>query len=88
MCLTILCSPWQSVHSGAWVMPRAKAWPCTLARYCSTTSVWHMPQVSGTAVRNACDLGGSSSWALPWQRAQSGAPSFPLLRARPCTPLA
>ena len=88
MCLMILCSPWQSVHSGAWVMPRASAWPCTLARYCSTTSVWHMPQVSGTAVRKACDLGGSSSWALPWHRAQSGAPSLPLFRACPWTPLA
>ena len=66
----------------------ASAWPCTLARYCSTTSVWHMPQVSGTAVRKACDLGGSSSWALPWHRAQSGAPSLPPLRAWPWTPLA
>ena len=39
----------------------------TLARYCSTTSVWHMPQVSGTALRNVSDFGVSSSWALPWQ---------------------
>src|SRR6266545_713163 len=58
VCLMMACSPWQSVHSGAWVTPRASAWPCTLARNCSTTSVWHMPQVSGTAVRKACDLGG------------------------------
>ena len=57
VCLRILCSPWQSVHSGAWVTPRASAWPCTLARYCSTTSVWHMPQVSGTAMRKAWDFG-------------------------------
>ena len=25
--LMILCSPWQSVQSGAWVMPLARAWP-------------------------------------------------------------
>src|SRR5262249_1190334 len=53
VCLRMLCSPWQSVQSGACVMPRANACPWTLARYCSTTSLWHMPQVSGTAVRNA-----------------------------------
>jgi hypothetical protein len=41
VCLRILCSPWQSVHNGAWVTPRARAWPCTLERNCSTTSVWH-----------------------------------------------
>ena len=58
VCLMILCSPWQSVHSGAWVMPLASAWPCTLARYCSTTSLWHMPQVSGTAMRKRLRLGG------------------------------
>src|ERR1035438_2686250 len=57
VCLMILCSPWQSVHSGACVMPAASAWPCTLARYCSTTSLWHMPHVSGTAMRKACDFG-------------------------------
>src|SRR6185369_2769858 len=27
VCLKILCSPWQSVQSGAWVTPRARAWP-------------------------------------------------------------
>src|SRR6185369_17122463 len=78
--LMILCSPWQSPQSGAWVTPRATACPCTLARYCSTTCVWHIEQVSGTAVRNACDFGGSSSCALPWHRPQSGALSLPFLR--------
>ena len=57
VCFRILCSPWQSVQSGACVTPRARAWPCTLARNCLTTSVWHMPQVSGTAVRKAWDFG-------------------------------
>ena len=74
VCLRMLCSPWQSVHSGACVTPRASAWPCTLARNCSTTSLWHIPQVSGTAVRNSADFGFSSSWAPPWQTEQSGAP--------------
>ena len=69
-------------------MPRASAWPWTLARNWSTTSVWHMPQVSGTAMRKACDFGGSSSCALPWQSAQSGAASLPPLRASPWTPWA
>src|SRR4051812_36064780 len=64
--LMILCSPWQSVQSGAWVMPRANAIPWTLARYCSTTAVWHIPQVSGTAMRKTGDFGASNSWALPW----------------------
>src|ERR1039458_6539193 len=50
VCFRILCSPWQSVHSGACVTPRASAVPCTLDRNCSTTSVWHMPQVSGRPV--------------------------------------
>src|ERR1019366_6679133 len=84
VCLRIRCSPWQSVHSGACVTPRASACPCTLARYCPATLLWHMSQVSGTAARNACDPGASSSCALPWQTAQSGAPSFPFLRAWPC----
>src|SRR5260370_40342876 len=34
VCLRILFSPWQSVHSGAWVTPRASAWPRTLGRNC------------------------------------------------------
>ena len=80
VCFRMECSPWQSVQSGACAMPRARAWPCTLARYWSTTSVWHIPQVSGTAVRKAWDFGRSSSCALPWQSAQSGAPSLPFLR--------
>src|ERR1039458_8142685 len=67
VCFRILCSPWQSVHSGACVTPRASAVPCTLDRNCSTTSVWHMPQVSGTALRKAWDFGGSSSCAPPWR---------------------
>ena len=49
---------------------------------------WHMPQVLGVAMRNACDLGSTSSCAPPWHTEQSGAPSLPLLRAWPCTPLA
>src|SRR5579864_9629044 len=49
------CSPWQSVHTGACKMPRATALPCTLAWYAVATSVWHMPQVSGTAARNVDD---------------------------------
>ena len=36
------------------------AWPWTLVRNWSTTSLWHMPQVSGTPLRNAWDFGGSS----------------------------
>jgi hypothetical protein len=86
VCLMMLCSPWQSVHRGAWETPLASACPWMLARYWSTTSLWHMPQVSGTPARNAWDFGESNSWALPWQRAQSGAPSLPCARACPCTP--
>ena len=86
--LRMLCSPWQSVHTGACAIPRAKACPCTLDRYWSATSLWHMPQVSGRAVRNAWDLGSSNSCAPPWHSEQSGVLSLPALRAWPWTPRA
>jgi len=51
-------------------------------------SLWHMPQVSGTAARNACELGDSSFVRASVAHATVGAPSFPFLRAWPCTPSA
>src|ERR1035441_10250884 len=80
------CSPWQSVQSGACVMPLASACPWTLVRNCPATSLWHIPQVSGTFCRNSADLGRCSSCAAPWHTWQSGAAPLPFFIACPCTP--
>jgi hypothetical protein len=85
VCLRMSCSPWQSVQSGACVTPRASAWPWTLARNSSTTPLWHMAQVSGTALRKSAVCGFNNSWAPPWHTEQSGAPALPALAACPCT---
>src|ERR1035438_9879956 len=79
------CSPWQSVQSGACVMPLASACPWTLVRNCPATSLWHIPQVSGTFCRNSADLGRCSSCAAPWHTWQSGAAPLPFFIACPCT---
>ena len=43
------CSPWQSVHTGASVSPRATSLPWIPSRKSFSIPLWHLPQVWGSS---------------------------------------
>ncbi len=89
---------WQSAQDAAAATPLAAPCPWTDRAYCwkdwgkrtsssvrSPASPWHSAQVFGSLTLWVGDLGSELGriWWLPWQRAQSGARSFPRSRAYP-----
>jgi hypothetical protein len=81
-----VCSPWQSVQTGAWSSPAAARAPWTLCRYAARMPAWQEPQVDGRLRRATRDDGSVTravSW-LPWQVthvAETARPDFRRARA-------
>jgi len=76
---TIVCSPWQSVHTGESAIPPRIPFPWTLFSYCSRIPAWHFPHIVGMFCRWVADLGssaGSMPW-FPWQSEQTALPVSP-----------
>ena len=77
--LAIVCSPWQSVHTGDSAIPARIPFPWTLFSYVSRIPEWHFPHRVGMFCRKVADLGlspGRMVW-LPWQSTQTALPVRP-----------
>ena len=91
-------APWQPVHVGAFGLPAAKAWPCTLFCHLSNWSVrmsylpirslsaWQPLHSFATFARFTGAVGDEGDWmsCLPWQLEQSGALVSPAAVSLPC----
>jgi hypothetical protein len=55
--LAIVCSPWQSVHTGDSAIPPRIPFPWTLFSYFSRIPGWHLPHSVGIAWRWVADRG-------------------------------
>ena len=81
------CSPWQSVHTGASVSPRATNLPWIPSQKSFSTPLWHWPQVLGMLkwlIDESGKPGARILWAVPsdeWQSLQLAATYTPPLVA-------